>query len=193
MPAQPPVTAAADLLPPPPPGSTVPGTSAASQPASQPGALSAPRGVAEVPEALVEEEDARDVPVGNMGGSVAALGQAADEAAEPARSERIATIQFSREAAELGETEREILRQVVALHQQRGGMIRVVGHGGTAGGDDSQGGTMKEQVSLERANIVAQELIRLGVSRQEVRAVAMTGSTAAGEADAQAAEIYFVY
>ena len=193
MPANAPVAAAPDLLPPP-PGIAATGTGAPSQSASGSGPSSAPRGVAEAREALVEEEDARDVAAGNMTGNMAALDQTADEAAEPARSERIATIQFGLETAELGAPEREVLRQVAALHQQRGGMIRVVGHGGTdSEGESAQGDTTTEQISLERANIVAQELIRLGVSRQEIRAVALTGATAAGETDAQAAEIYFVY
>lgn len=192
-PAQPPITATADFPPP---------------PALPSGAPSAPPGIADAPEdapedapagvreGRAEEQNAQDVSAGavpdTVPGTMAALDQRADEAAEPARSERIATIQFGREAAELGEPEREILRQVAALHQQRGGMIRVVGHGGI-GDSEGQGGTMKEQVSLERANVVAQELIRLGISRQEIRAVALAGAPAGGEADAQAAEIYFVY
>ena len=127
-------------------------------------------------------------------GNVAALGQGTDQESGSARSERVATIQFSRKAAELGEPEREILRQVATLHKQRGGTIRVVGHGSGAGeGESVQGGTTTEQVSLERANNVAQELIRLGVRRQDIRAVALTGSTAAGEAGTQVAEIYFEY
>jgi outer membrane protein OmpA-like peptidoglycan-associated protein len=194
--AEPPVTALADLPPPPPPGSAAPGRNEA--PAPRSGAPAAPHEGIEVPEALVEEDDAQGAPADPTADTMAALGQApdqsADDAAEPARSERIATIQFGRETAELGQPEREILRQVAALHQQRGGMIRVVGHGDSAAEDESaQGDTMNEQISLERANTVAQELIRLGVSRQEIRAVALTGSTLAAEDSAPAAEIYFVY
>jgi outer membrane protein OmpA-like peptidoglycan-associated protein len=108
------------------------------------------------------------------------------------RSDRIATIQFGRKTAELGDAERDILRQVAALHQQRGGMIRVVGHGGASDQDDSAEGG-RGQVSLERANAVAQELIRLGVSRQDIRAEAPAGARAAEKTDTQMAEIYFIY
>jgi outer membrane protein OmpA-like peptidoglycan-associated protein len=220
---EPPVAAAPDLVPPPPPpGSALSGPvqplnlrsgqtpGQESEPTLEADAPSAPQGRVEVPEATFEEE-AQDTPLGNVtggngmdangnvgngpvAGDVAALGQAAGQAAEPARSERIATIHFARETAELGEAERDILRQVAALHQQRGGMIRVVGHGGTATGNEStQEDTMNAQISLERANTVAQELIRLGVSRQEIRAVALAGAPAAGQANGQAAEIYFIY
>jgi outer membrane protein OmpA-like peptidoglycan-associated protein len=124
--------------------------------------------------------------------STAALDQADVSTTASERSDRIATIQFAPGTAELGDVERDILRQVAALHQQRGGTIRVVGHGGPFGLDDSaEDGA--GQGSLERANAVAQELIRLGVSRQNVRAVALAGATAAEESDTQTAEIYFMY
>jgi outer membrane protein OmpA-like peptidoglycan-associated protein len=81
---------------------------------------------------------------------------------------------------------------VAALHQQRGGTIRIVGHGGASGqGESAEAGA--DQVSLERANAVAQELIRLGVSRQNVRAVALSGATDAEKTGKQTAEIYFIY
>lgn len=166
VPVEPPVAPARDLLPPPPPG------------LASPAADEEARGPASDPAA---------------GDDVAALGQAADPVAETSRSERIATIHFER-GMELGEAERDILRQVAALHQQRGGTIRVVGHRGAAEGDQpDQEGTMNEQMSLEQANAVAQELIRLGVSRQQIRAVATTGTPASGEAGAAGAEVYFIY
>jgi outer membrane protein OmpA-like peptidoglycan-associated protein len=144
-----------------------------------------------VPDATVEREDASGNPLESVE-NTAALDRATAPVAASERSDRIATIQFGRKTAELGDAERDILRQVAALHQQRGGMIRVVGHGGASDQDDSaEGGA--GQVSLERANAVAQELIRLGVSRQDVRAEALAGATAAEKTDTQTAEIYFIY
>lgn len=112
-----------------------------------------------------------------------------------ARSELIATIQFSGNATEFGDSERNILRQVAALHQQRGGMIRVMSHGGDGrGGDDSaQDAAENDQIALERASLVARELMRLGVRREEIRAVAVAGSAAPEDSVGQATEIYFVY
>lgn len=165
-PLEPPVAAPDDLLPPPPPMTASPATDE----------VTAGSGT----NAAAESE-------------VAALGQAADPAAQASRSEKVASIPFGPDT-QIGEKERDILRQVAALHQQRGGTIRIVGHGAAAAGEQSsQEGTMNEQISLERANAVAQELIRLGVSRQQIRAVATTGTPASGEASAAGAEVYFIY
>jgi outer membrane protein OmpA-like peptidoglycan-associated protein len=134
-------------------------------------------------------EDAPNNPIESVG-QTAALDQANAPTAESERSDRIATIQFPGETTELSDAERDILRQVAALHQQRGGMIRVVGHGG-APDQDNAAEDDASQVSLERANAVAQELIRLGVSRQNVHASA--GATDVEKTDTQTAEIYFIY
>ncbi|MGZ9083095.1 MAG: OmpA family protein [Rhodoplanes sp.] len=144
-----------------------------------------------MPDTVAKGADAPDNPtVGSE--NTATLDQANAPAGRPERSDRIATIQFGGEAAELGDAERDILRQVAALHQQRGGTIRVVSRGGASGREDSAEADA-DQVSLERANAVAQELIRLGVSRQNVRAVALSGATDAEKTDKQTAEIYFIY
>jgi outer membrane protein OmpA-like peptidoglycan-associated protein len=144
-----------------------------------------------VPNASAEREEAPTNPIESVG-NTAALDPANAPTAASERSDRIATIQFSRKTAELGDAERDILRQVATLHQQRGGMIRVVGHGGVPERDDSaEGGT--GQVSLERANVVAEELIRLGVNRQDVQAITRVGATTTERADMHTAEIYFIY
>ena len=179
----PPAVAASDLPPPPPLRSAATDTSESSVPA--------PREPEGVPDAFAEEQDAPDNAIEGAE-NTAALDQANASTAASERSDRIATIQFGRGTAELGDAERDILRQVAALHQQRGGTIRVVGQGGPSSQDDSAEGGAR-QVSLERANAVAQELIRLGVSRQDVRAVALAGATAAEKSDTQTAEIYFIY
>lgn len=171
--------ATATALPPPPPlRSAAVGGGAASIPAS---------GV-DAPENSSAEEIQNRPAEENM----AALDQRPGSAA---RSELIATIQFSGNATEFGDSERNILRQVAALHQQRGGMIRVMSHGGDGrGGDDSaQDAAENDQIALERASLVARELMRLGVRREEIRAVAVAGSAAPEDSVGQATEIYFVY
>jgi outer membrane protein OmpA-like peptidoglycan-associated protein len=142
-----------------------------------------------VPDGSAAREDAPNNSIESVE-RTAALEQANPPTAKSERADRIATIQFRGEATELGNAERDILRQVAALHQQRGGMIRVLGHGGAPDQDNSAEDDAS-QVSLERANAVAQELIRLGVSRQNVHASA--GTTDAEKTDTQTAEIYFIY
>lgn len=155
-----------DLPPPPPPGPASPALSEAA-PAADVGSM------------------ARD--------DVAALGEATEPPSSSPRSEKVATVRFERET-ELGESERAILREVAALHQQRGGRIRVVGHHSAKDGSGSvEDGTRNEQASLARANAVAQELVRLGVDRQEISTAAGSGAPAAGEVDVTGTEIYFTY
>lgn len=175
----PPVAAASELPPPPPLRSAASGMNAASGPTSD--------NSEGVPDGSAAREDAPNNPIESVE-RTAALEQANPPTAKSERSDRIATIQFRGETTELGDAERDVLRQVAALHQQRGGMIRVVGrHGGAPDQDKSA----EDQVSLERANAVAQELIRLGVSRQNVRASA--DATGAEKMDTRTAEIYFIY
>jgi outer membrane protein OmpA-like peptidoglycan-associated protein len=143
-----------------------------------------------VPDGSAAREDAPNNSIESVE-RTAALEQANPPTAKSERSDRVATIQFSGETTELGDAERDILRQVAALHQQRGGMIRVVGRHGGAPDQDNSAEDDAGQVSLERANAVAQELIRLGVSRQNVRASA--DATGAEKTDTRTAEIYFIY
>jgi len=96
-----------------------------------------------------------------------------------------AIIRFGDGSSALGAAERDILRQLAAFHDERGGMIRLVGHASrTAGGMETSGQQLANfNISLDRATAVAEELIRLGVPRDDV-IVEAAGDNAATALDA---------
>ena len=67
-----------------------------------------------------------------------------------------------------------MLSEVVALHRQRGGTIRVIGHASAHTGvtDQTKHRTANFEMSLKRANAVAAGLVALGAAKNEVRAEA---------------------
>lgn len=112
---------------------------------------------------------------------------------------RIATIPFGDGSAQLGDRERDVLRQVVELHKEEGGTIRIVGR--SSGPDEA--GTSAEDISRRRAIAVAEELVRLGVDREQLQLAARpqprvdssageTRRDEAGQAAERRAEIFFV-
>ncbi len=86
----------------------------------------------------------------------------------------VAVIYFSHSSAQLDASDRGVLREVVALHHQRGGTIRVVGHASARTGVVDQIGhrLANFEMSLKRANAVAAGLVALGAAKNEVRAEA---------------------
>ncbi len=86
----------------------------------------------------------------------------------------VAVIYFGHSSSRLDSKDRAVLRDVVALRQQRGVTIRVVGHASaqTAVTDQISHDLTNFEMSLKRANSVAAELIALGVARDQVRAEA---------------------
>jgi outer membrane protein OmpA-like peptidoglycan-associated protein len=89
----------------------------------------------------------------------------------PARgSVKVATIQFSNGSANLSNTDRRILRDVFALHSQRGGKVRVIGHASsrTRSMDPVLHKMVNFQVSVDRASAVARELSGLGMRREDI-------------------------
>jgi outer membrane protein OmpA-like peptidoglycan-associated protein len=86
-----------------------------------------------------------------------------------------AIIFFPHGSSDLGARDRSILRDLAALQQQRGGGLRVVGHASSrtrnATPDEHQ--VANFDMSLIRANAVLEELLRLGVSAEAVRAEAV--------------------
>lgn len=89
----------------------------------------------------------------------------------PARSELVAVIYFGHGSGNLNGNDRQVLRGVAALHKQRGGVIRVVGHASARTGTTGaiQHRMANFEVSLQRANTVAAELAALGVAQDKIK------------------------
>jgi len=87
---------------------------------------------------------------------------------------RVATIQFANGSADLDSRDRTILRNVVALQRERGGVIRVVGHASarTADMDPVRHKLVNYDVSSERAETVAKTLTDLGARTEDIVVVA---------------------
>ena len=144
-PASPTLAAAAQIEPPPAaPEPASPTLTAAAQIEPAPAA----------PESVASAEDA-----GGAGAQeTAAVYPSASQV--PAR-----TIYFAHGSTSLPAKGRELLREVAAWQHEKGGAIRVVGHSSSRTGDMDpvRHKLTNFKVSLDRANAVAQELIRLGV------------------------------
>jgi len=115
------------------------------------------------------------------------------------QSMRIATIQFKNASSDLDARDQSILRQVVALQRERGGVIRVVGHASarTANMDPVQHKLVNYRMSEERAQAVVEALVRLGAPADAVVAAAKSDTDPvyyefmpSGEAGNRRAEIY---
>lgn len=122
--------------------------------------------------------------------------------ASVANSFKVAVIQFGNGAAGIGSQERSILRKVVALHKERGGTIRVVGHASsrTRNMDPVRHKMVNWQVSTSRADTVAKEFMRLGVDAENMYVGAVADNEPvyyevmpSGEAGNRRAEIYIDY
>lgn len=77
-----------------------------------------------------------------------------------------AIIFFSHGSVDLDGNDRDVLRDLVTLHQQRGGSLRVVGHASsrTRNTTPDEHQVANFEMSLKRADAVSAELQRLGVS-----------------------------
>ena len=115
--------------------------------------------------------------------------------------EKIATIKFAVGSASLDPGDRQQVVQVAQVYRQRGGAIRIEGHASSRTKDMQpvQHQLVNFNVSLNRANAVASELIRQGVPAEAVFVAAMSDSQPifyevmpAGEAGNQRVDIYFV-
>ena len=118
---------------------------------------------------------------------------------ESSGSLRVATIQFAAGSATLDSRDRSILRQVVSLQQERGGLLRIVGHASarTANMGPVRHKMVNYEVSADRAQSVAQTLLQLGAPADRVMVVAKSDSDPvfyefmpSGEAGNRRTEIY---
>ncbi len=94
------------------------------------------------------------------------------------------------------------LRQIVAAHRERGGSVRVVGHASHRTRDLPlhKHKMANFRISVDRANAVARELVRLGVQTAALRIEAVSDSRPiyfevmpAGEAKNRRAEVFLEF
>ncbi len=92
----------------------------------------------------------------------------------PGGAQLVAVIYFGHSSSRLDGKDRAVLRDVIALRRQSGGIIRVIGHASvhTAVTDQITHDLTNFEMSLKRANSVTAELIALGADRDQVRAEA---------------------
>lgn len=86
-----------------------------------------------------------------------------------------AIIFFGHGSAELDARDRSVLHDVATLQQQRGGNLRVVGHASsrTHNATPEEHRLANLEMSLNRANVVLDELLRLGVPETAAQAEAV--------------------
>lgn len=110
-------------------------------------------------------------------------------------------VRFRAGSASLTGSARQQLRRIAGMYRERGGAIRVEGHASsrTKNMDPVQHHLVNFNVSLNRANAVARELVRQGVPSESVFVAAMSDSQPlyyevmpAGDAGNQRVEIHFV-
>ena len=115
--------------------------------------------------------------------------------------EPVGVVRFKAGSASLSNRERQGLRRIAQAYRQRGGTIRVEGHASsrTRNMDPVQHHLVNLNVSINRANAVARELVRQGVPEQAVFVAALSDSRPlylevmpAGDAGNQRVEVYFV-
>lgn len=117
--------------------------------------------------------------------SAAKQAQAA-AAAEPTVSYQVADITFAAGSAALSEKQKATIAEVVKLHNQNGGTIRIVGHGEASGRNAAVDGLT---LALNRAQAIAMALTGHGVPAKDISVDAAPVSGRGGR-DVPHAEIY---
>ncbi len=116
-------------------------------------------------------------------------------------AKRGATIRFASGSSVLTKEARSVLRKIAEVYRQRGGALRIDGHASSRTRDMTmvKHHMVNFKISLKRANAVARELIRQGVSSESLFVSAISDSKPiyleimpAGDAGNQRVEIYFV-
>ena len=118
------------------------------------------------------------------------------------RGELVGVIQFLGGSSRLDARDRQILRDVLLLQRQRGGVIRLIGHASRRQvlPDPIAHRVAKFEQSLARANSVALAMLELGADRKALEVIAAADSEplfdeseAAGEAGNRRVEIFLEY
>jgi outer membrane protein OmpA-like peptidoglycan-associated protein len=118
----------------------------------------------------------------------------------PARnSVLVAVIYFAYGSVNLNENDRAVLHDVATLQRQSGGTVRVIGHASARTGiyDPTRHRLANLETSLNRANAVVAQLVRMGVDKNKIAAEAKSDSQPVfhefmptGEAGNRRAEIF---
>ncbi len=112
---------------------------------------------------------------------------------------QVAIVTFNQGSSKLSGTARRILREVVEMQRERGGRLHVVGHSSSWTRDMNpvRHNMINFGLSVDRANVVARELFRLGVTGRELYIGALSDSRPlffevmpSGEAGNRRVEIY---
>ena len=120
----------------------------------------------------------------------------------PVKSTQVATIFFGSATASLTDDDISVLRKVAKMQRDSGRIISIIGHAshGPLGSSQLKRGLLNFKLSLDRANSVAETLIRFGVARGDVNVEARgdgellyAETTAAGAAGNRRTEIFFEY
>lgn len=113
-------------------------------------------------------------PVATISSAGAAYGEVPAESRVASRlgegAVKVATILFPNGSARLSARDRRILANIHKLHQERGGTLRVIGHASsrTRNSDPVRHKMVNFKVSIDRADVVARELMRLGIKRDQI-------------------------
>ena len=174
---------------------TAPANAAFTAPTAEP--LGA--GAIAIPDVVRETYNAALTATADVGGAAAFEASAA---AARGGLYQNAVINFNVGSSRVAASYRGALQQVVAEHQARGGFIRVVGHASSRTRDlpIDRHLLVNFRVSLERAEAVARELVRLGASPDAVFIEARSDtepvyyeSMPAGEAENRRVEIFLEF
>jgi outer membrane protein OmpA-like peptidoglycan-associated protein len=216
--AAPPPPPAPARTPPPAPAPPVAATPPAPRPPAPvppPLAAAAPRVVpapppAQVPAQAPVQSPRPEAPAALAGGAVVVDRSALDDIggapgragiAAAADGAQVATIQFAHSSARLDDRDRAILQQVATIQRQSGGSLVVVGHASsrTQQLDKVEHEIANLNVSMARANAVAEALVASGVARDRVVVEAVSDgsplyaeSMPTGEAGNRRTEIFLV-
>ncbi len=113
-----------------------------------------------------------------------------------------ASIPFAVGSAALNSSDRTALKKIVKLHEEFGGMVRVIGHSSrrTRDMESDSHQWVNFQLSLDRATAVSVELTRLGVPADAVLVMARSDNEPLtheymprGEAENRRADVYIEY
>ena len=113
-----------------------------------------------------------------------------------------AVIYYGDGSARLSRRDKEVLRQVAEVQKRENAIVRVVGHASLGAGtsDSAKAKIVNFEIAYDRARVVADELIRLGVPEDHVFVAsasdtkpAYSESTPSGAAANRRTDIYFEY
>ena len=151
-------------------------------------------------QALAQSEAASQPPVvvSSQQAATPTLGMTLPRSRQVYDPRALATIPFVGGSTKLSNADLQTLREVAEIHQRRGGMLRVVGHARLEGaGNAANQQVTNFRVSGDRADAVAQALVRLGVNGAMIEVAAQgdgePATTAHGQPDSAASRRVEIY